>query len=225
MDCQMPVMDGYDATRAIRGMQSQEAKRVPVIAMTASAVAGERERCLDAGMDDFLTKPIDIALLEATLRHWVGGSAGPTTGRERAYAASVTSASVTSASVTPAPGPDDGVLDQARLGELLELDPDDPSLLLRFIDRFSDNARDALTGMREAHEAGDRVALGRLAHSLKGSAANLGAPVLAELCREVEHGCDDGQPLAAGILDQVEREVERASSALELYAAGLRDRG
>ena len=220
MDCQMPVMDGYDATRAIRGMQSQEAKRVPVIAMTASAVAGERERCLDAGMDDFLTKPIDIALLEATLRHWVGGSAGPTTGRERPYAASVTPASV-----TPAPGPDDGVLDQTRLGELLELDPDDPSLLLRFIDRFSDNARDALTGMREAHEAGDRVALGRLAHSLKGSAANLGAPVLAELCREVEHGCDDGQPLAAGILDQVEREVERASSALELYAAGLRDRG
>jgi hypothetical protein len=49
--------------------------------------------------------------------------------------------------------------------------------------------------------------------------------VLAELCREVEHGCDDGQPLAAGILDQVEREVERASSALELYAADLRDRG
>jgi HPt (histidine-containing phosphotransfer) domain-containing protein len=123
---------------------------------------------------------------------------------------------------TPAPGPGGGVLDAARLGELLELDPDDPSLLLRFIDRFSDNARQTLAGMREAHGAGDRTALGRLAHSLKGSAANLGAPALAELCRAVEHASDDDQPLPPGTLDQVGREVERAAAALGRFAAGLR---
>jgi PAS domain S-box-containing protein len=227
MDCQMPVMDGYDATRAIREMQRHDVTRVPVIAMTASAVTGERERCLDAGMDDFLTKPIDIALLEATLRHWVGRSGDPSAEFSQPDAAPGTTAPGTSAPAarvpsTPAPGPGGGVLDAARLGELLELDPDDPSLLLRFIDRFSDNARQTLAGMREAHGAGDRTALGRLAHSLKGSAANLGAPALAELCRAVEHASDDDQPLPPGTLDQVGREVERAAAALGRFAAGLR---
>jgi hypothetical protein len=137
----------------------------------------------------------------------------------------VTAVPVTAESATPAPGPADGVLDRARLGELLELDPDDPSLLLRFIDRFGDNARATLAGMRDAHGSGDRSSLARLAHSLKGSAANLGAPALAELCRAVEHASDDDQPLPSGTLDQVGREVERASSALELFAAGLRHQG
>ncbi len=73
MDCQMPVMDGFDATRAIRAVQS-EGRRTPVIAMTAAAAADERLRCLDAGMDDFLAKPIDVPLLASTLARWVTGS-------------------------------------------------------------------------------------------------------------------------------------------------------
>ncbi|MBB6629623.1 response regulator [Nocardioides sp. KIGAM211] len=72
MDCQMPVMDGFDATRAVRAMRNGD--HIPIIAMTAAATAEERARCQEAGMDDFLTKPVVPALLESTLARWVPGS-------------------------------------------------------------------------------------------------------------------------------------------------------
>jgi CheY-like chemotaxis protein len=72
MDCQMPVLDGFAATRAIREReQSQGLPRLPVIALTAGAFDEDRERCLAAGMDDFLTKPVDFDQLAATLRNWL----------------------------------------------------------------------------------------------------------------------------------------------------------
>ena len=70
MDCQMPEMDGYSATREIRDGASGPAD-IPIIAMTANAMQGDRERCIDAGMDDYLSKPIDTELLESKLAHWV----------------------------------------------------------------------------------------------------------------------------------------------------------
>ncbi len=69
MDCQMPDMDGYQATAEIRKLESKEG-HVPIIALTANAMAGDREKCLDAGMDDFLTKPIQPKLLTETLNKW-----------------------------------------------------------------------------------------------------------------------------------------------------------
>ena len=73
----MPGMDGYDATRAIRAAE-RDGSHVPIVAMTASAVEGERERCLAAGMDDFLTKPVDPGRLATTLELWVVGEADGT---------------------------------------------------------------------------------------------------------------------------------------------------
>ncbi len=70
-------MDGFDATRAGRGPAEPEGVRVPIIAMTASVLEGERERCLAAGMDDFLTKPVDTVALERVLRRWTGPQAEP----------------------------------------------------------------------------------------------------------------------------------------------------
>ena len=77
MDCQMPVMDGYGATRAIR-MQEGEARHVPIVAMTANAIQGDRARCLEAGMDDYITKPIKLAVLREMLEKYlrVGGRVG-----------------------------------------------------------------------------------------------------------------------------------------------------
>jgi CheY-like chemotaxis protein len=74
MDCQMPGLDGYAATRELRA-SDHAGRRVPVIAMTAGATAGERERCLSAGMDDYISKPVDVAQLKATLSRWTASSA------------------------------------------------------------------------------------------------------------------------------------------------------
>ncbi|HEB91744.1 MAG TPA: response regulator, partial [Deltaproteobacteria bacterium] len=73
MDCQMPNMDGYEATRAIREKEEASDRRIPIVAMTANAMEGDRERCLDAGMDDYTTKPISLSALEQMLGKWSGG--------------------------------------------------------------------------------------------------------------------------------------------------------
>ena len=214
MDCQMPQMDGYAATRAIRAREAP-GRRLPVIAMTASAIAGERERCLQAGMDDFLTKPIDVSLLASTLRRW--------TGTDSVLPSDVAASGAdTGPSAQAAPAVDAGVLDLRRLEELHELDPGDPSMLLRFIGRFGAGARQRIAEIREAARDGNAESQGRIAHSLKGTAANLGATVLADMCLQVEDLGAAGQLADEALVARVEDEVDRATRALEEYAAQLR---
>jgi two-component system, sensor histidine kinase and response regulator len=71
MDCQMPVLDGFEATRQIRDLERPLAKRTPIIALTANAMQGDRERCLDAGMDDYVAKPVTVTALDQALRKWL----------------------------------------------------------------------------------------------------------------------------------------------------------
>jgi PAS domain S-box-containing protein len=213
MDCQMPVMDGFDATRSIRAMEEPE-RRVPIIALTAAAVAGERERCLDAGMDDFLTKPVDVTALRAALLRWVAATPEDRGDDEPGRAGGVEG-------IGGVGGVDRQVLDPDRLEELVDLDPGDPSLLLRFIGRFGANARAVLADLYLARESGAAHDVGRLAHGLKGSAANLGAHRLATVCKQLEDLGDEGVLAPQGDLDRVAREVEAASTELERFAAGL----
>src|SRR5207253_7144292 len=72
MDCHMPVLDGLEATRRIRAQASPGAARTPIVALTADALAGDRERCLDAGLDDYMTQPVSSAQLAAAVRRWAG---------------------------------------------------------------------------------------------------------------------------------------------------------
>ncbi|MGO4342135.1 response regulator [Pedococcus sp. 2YAF34] len=222
MDCQMPQMDGYAATRAIRAREDAGA-RVPIVAMTAAAIAGERERCLLAGMDDFLTKPVDVALLRATLARWVpqpeevGAPDEPSEGTtEQEPGGTVEQEGAT------VPDLDPEVLDTARLGELLDLDPGDPSMLLRFISRFGTGSAQTMATLVEARDAGRAHEMGRAAHALKGSAANLGATWLATVCKLLEDLGDEGGLADDEALAALARARQQAVSALEEYAAALR---
>ena len=220
MDCQMPQMDGYAATRAIRAAEPA-GTRVPIVAMTAAAIAGERERCLLAGMDDFLTKPVDVSLLRATLARWVpppSADADEQPGTTEVPAGTSEPSDVPDAVLEV----DAGVLDRARLQELLDLDPGDPSMLLRFIGRFGTGSTQTLATLVEARDAGCAHDMGRAAHALKGSAANLGATALATLCKELEDLGDEGGLADDEALAGLARAREEAVSALEDFAAALR---
>ena len=171
MDVQMPRLDGYAATRAIR---ERGGPRVPILAMTAAAVEGERERCLEAGMDDFLTKPVDPDALAGALARWTRtGSGAPTPVAPQA-------------DVEPAREPGSAELDLERLEMLREMDTAEASYLGRAIGNFDANAAEHLAAVRAAVSGGDPAALVASAHKLAGSASNIGVVEVAEVARALE---------------------------------------
>ncbi len=199
MDVQMPRMDGYAATRAIRELEPT-GTRLPVLAMTAAAVEGEREKCLAAGMDDFLTKPVDPDVLGAMLARWLDGAAP-------------------AAPAAPKSTPTDGVLDLGRLEMLRDLDPDNTSYLDRAIGNFVARVPESLHSLRSAVAAADDEALTHSAHRLKGSALNLGLPAVGHLAHELELLGDSGGTTgaAAPLLEHLEVALSRAVTAVLDY--------
>lgn len=211
MDCRMPRLDGFDATRAVRAREAKSDRpRVPIIAMTASALEGERERCLAAGMDDFLTKPVNGTDLERVVRRWTGTrlTERRTTGRTT--------------------GPDDPaatrpVLDPDRVRILHELKKDGISFFERTAASFISRVGDQVGAIRDAVGAGDAVRLQSSAHQLKGSALNLGVPLVAATAARLEALGDAGRTTGAdGLLDELGREVDRAVDALKEATAQSR---
>ncbi|GAA4675822.1 ATP-binding protein [Nocardioides nanhaiensis] len=204
MDCQMPVMDGYDATRAIRALQAG-GTRTPIVAMTAATVAEERARCLAAGMDDFVPKPVDPDLLAATLTRWTGPPPATT----------ATTACTAAASSPPA---------ESRWERLLELREVDDALVLRMLERWHQTATSAPDRLRRAAEAGDPEELAAAAHWLKGSAGTLGLTEVAALADATERGAVQGaiepSPTALVIpLSELEAALARSCRELEEFAA------
>jgi signal transduction histidine kinase/DNA-binding response OmpR family regulator len=204
MDCQMPEMDGFQATRALRRRESAAgAPRLPVIALTAHALEGDRERCLAAGMDGYLSKPYSQAQLEQAIRRELERPTGE--------------AAAPPASVPPAAaeGPDrPEPLDRRALATIRALEkPGSSAVLERVIGIYLKNAPKLVAAMRAAADAGDAAALGNAAHGLKSSSLYVGAARIGTLCREIEAAARSDPPaIAAAQVSALESEylhVER----------------
>lgn len=168
MDCQMPEMDGYSATAEIRRREGTRG-HTPVVAMTANTMAGDRERCLDAGMDDYIAKPVTTGALSAALERWLG----PT--------------SAARAAAPEAPRSTAGSIDEEALARITALQEEgDPDLLEELIELFIADTPGYLSMMREAAIRGDAAAMARHAHGLKGSCRNMGALPMSEICQQIE---------------------------------------
>ena len=175
MDVQMPEMDGLAATAAIRQLESKSGAHVPIVGVTAHAMKGDRERCLAAGMDGYISKPVRPAALFATIDEVVQSRPDSVARR---------------AEVPSAPAPADGqVLDEAALVALVS---GDVQLLQELAALFLEDSPLRLSEMRTALEAGDLPSLQRAAHTLKGSAGSLCGRRTAEAALRVEQFAEEG---------------------------------
>jgi two-component system, sensor histidine kinase and response regulator len=176
MDVQMPEMDGYEATAEIRRLEEGQDRRTPIIAMTANAMQGDREQALEAGMDDYVPKPVKADELEAVLDRWVS--------KPNEAEASVLEAGDASASREDS---EEDPLDRSVLAGLRELQEEgEPDILNELIELFLTDVPPQLAALREAVEAGDAHSVERIAHTLKGSCGNMGAVRMEAICAELE---------------------------------------
>jgi len=209
MDCQMPEMDGYEATRRIRQHEKTEAalgknpKHVHIIAMTANALQGDREKCIEAGMDDYVSKPVRLPELEAALRRAVAILEGKKSAPDSSPIAETL---------------DDEILDPTVINGLRELrQPGEPDPLAEVAELFIGDTPPRLQQIETALKNRDFQNLAALAHSLKGSASNLGAKQMANLCLKLEKAAKTGdQEQSMGIAAQIKEEFDRVKKALEL---------
>ncbi|HEX7114617.1 MAG TPA: PAS domain-containing protein [Steroidobacter sp.] len=197
MDLQMPVMDGLAATRRIRQIEHEGGRdQTPIVALTANAMMGQLERCLEAGMNGFLTKPLDISRLHETFDRLGLGKPG-----------TVPTSSHVQADRTPAP------VDLARLNELTGGDAEFASEL---ITTFTASGTQVLDEIAQALAAFDRPGLSRAAHKLKGASANVYADRLRGLCESLEsQAAQVDQPRLHELIEQVRSEFARAVQFLK----------
>jgi two-component system sensor histidine kinase/response regulator len=192
MDCQMPEMDGYEATAEIRRREG-EGPHIPIIAMTAHSMKGDRERCLAAGMDDYVPKPLQGDALDAALARWVQPLNGEAI--------------------------DHATLDRLR-AELAELDRADG--LESIIRKFLEAMPNGVASIKAAVDRGDAEAVSREAHTLKGSSATFGAVRLATVCEALEQtGRNGNLDQAHPLIEELEEASIATEAALEVHLTGF----
>ncbi|WP_241235008.1 response regulator [Amphritea opalescens] len=204
MDCQMPEMDGYQATAEIRAREQKEGlKHLPIIALTANAVADDRQRCLQAGMDDYLAKPFNKRQILQMLKRWlpqndVVDSVVSATPDHHESRVSIHSTAI----------------DKKIISQLIEMDTDG-TFLHKIIDAYLEKSIDDLKCLQQAVVEQDADMLRLAAHSFKSSSCNLGALTLAELCKELEQMGRRGELVrAADLLKEIKAEYRQAKQVL-----------
>jgi PAS domain S-box-containing protein len=192
MDLQMPVMDGLEATRQIVTLFPPQ-RRPRIVAMTANALPADRQRCLDAGMDDYIAKPILPVSVQQLIERWSPQRSAP------------------------APDFADTLIDEAILKELAALDePESPSVVRGLIGDYLNETPAALSAMKQHLQNGDMEELRRRAHKLAGTSASLGAKGVAEVCYRIEHSVTRGEtPVLPSLVEELEMRFTRTRSALQ----------
>ena len=205
MDVQMPVMDGYQATKTIRGGKTKAANpNVPIIAMTAHAMQSDREKCLQWGMDDYISKPISPQELAKALEKWLPQA-------QAKLPAATEMAHYKTAAVEALP-----VFDYAWLMERMM---DDMDLARRFITAFMEGIPRMLDELREQIDRGDAELAGRQAHKIKGAAANTGCMAMRAITADMQKAGEKGQmKTIIALMPELESQVE-------LMKAKIKDSG
>ena len=211
MDCQMPEMDGLEATRRIRLRESEGAVlskrggRLPIIALTANAISGERERCLEAGMDDYLTKPIIPEEMIRTLSSALSARAAP-----RPSPASPAPPALPAEERPP-----------FDLDELLKRCTGSRDFMARMLDKFTASVGPEMERLEQSLCEGNLEKAAQGAHLLKGMAANLSAHGVRQAALELEHACKAGRlDEAAGALPRLRAAVRRCQDYMPQALAG-----
>jgi PAS domain S-box-containing protein len=242
MDCQMPEMDGFSATQLIREHEDEgerqvhdnghrPIRRLPIVALTAHAMQGDRDLCLAAGMDDYLTKPFTLSQLEQILARWIpnrttvrpGGDVGlPSvlllqTGSEQQEES-------TQARVRNEKDVEPTILDQSALAAIRALQrPGQPDILARVVSQYVETSGQIVDRIRCAVLSGDASELRATAHRLKSSSAQLGATAVASDCRELEMmGANQELTRAGDVLSRLEQRYAAACAAFHDELAKMR---
>lgn len=206
MDCQMPEVDGFEATSRIREYETaQDLARVPIIAMTANAAQGDRKVCLEAGMDDYISKPVKLNVLSTMLTKWASPRRAGA-GTEPAFA------DAGSHSACDAPP-----INSEIWREFMELwREEDPEAVIGLLQRFVVDTSTRIDSMRQAIHGGNRAALDRITYSLRSSASQLGAINLAELCGQLQAEAARGSlDSCHHLIDQINTEHHRVRDRLQ----------
>jgi PAS domain S-box-containing protein len=195
-DLHMPTMDGYDLTVAIRAEEAGE-RRMPIIAFTANAIKGEADRCQAVGMDDYITKPVQLVQLKALLEKWLPAAAPSLSHSAQPAPEAASSGSVVDVSV------------------LKTMVGDDPAVIDEFLRDFRTSAATAAAELRAACRSGQAKKAGAAAHKLKSAARSVGALALGELCAELDQAGSAGQIEAvSALLPRFEQEMAAVEACL-----------
>ncbi|WP_428262095.1 response regulator [Haliangium sp.] len=219
MDVQMPEMDGLTATATIRARERGGARHVPIVAMTARAMAGDRERCLASGMDAYVSKPVTIERLSEVMARFLGPGSDRVLAEpsgHRLGSESDRAAAPESAEDAPAPATSDAP--PVDVGRLREVSGGDSHVVQELIEIYLETGTQLLEAMERALADRDRDRLRSSAHSFKGASANVGATALQALCHTIEHTEDTGA--LADTVHATRTELERTRRFLESMATG-----
>ncbi|MCC6207624.1 MAG: EAL domain-containing protein [Gammaproteobacteria bacterium] len=214
MDCNMPGMDGYETTSRIRARETG-ADHTPIIAMTANTLEGDIEKCLSAGMDDYVSKPLKLSVLEETLGKWFKSGPQSISGP---MAAAAPSSPVVLESKNPAES-----IDQEFFSELRATIGD---AFINMINVFLEDIPVYMDELGSAINEGKTDQIGNIAHTIKGSSANIGANKLAELCRSIEASNNSGEfEIVRELFASTTAEVKALKSLLKNEVSGQQPGG